>query len=136
MYLLDTDTIIYSLKGNRTVIENLSSHADAPMAISVITFGELVFGARKSPHVMENLAKVYHIREILPIIDITPAIMECFGEIKADLQRQGTSVDDLDLMIGASALTLGYRVVTNNCRHFAKIPGLDLCNWATREERT
>jgi tRNA(fMet)-specific endonuclease VapC len=130
MYLLDTDTIIYSLKGNAHVVRNFASHADAPKAISVVTFGELIFGARRSQRVHENLAKVYRIREMFPIIDVTPAIMEFFGEAKAALQGQGISVADLDLMIGATALVLDYSVVTNNVRHFSRIPGLRLTNWA------
>jgi tRNA(fMet)-specific endonuclease VapC len=130
MYLLDTDTIIYSLKGNQQVMDNLAGHSDAPKAISVITFGELVFGARKSQRVQGNLAKVYRVREIFPIVDITPAIMECFGELKSDLEKSGTSVADLDLMIGATALTIGYIVVTNNVAHFSRIPGLSVENWS------
>ncbi len=130
MYLLDTDTIIYSLKGNQPVMDNFARHADAPKAISVITFGELIFGARRSQRVHENLAKVYRLKELLPVIDLTPAIMECFGELKAELQPQGRSVADLDLMIGATALTLGYCIITNNTRHFSLIPGLKTENWA------
>jgi len=130
MYLLDTDTIIYSLKGHRQVMDNIARHRDAPKAISVITFGELIFGARKSQRMQENLAKVYRVRELFPIIDATPAIMECFGELKAGMQQNGISVADLDLMIGATALTIGYSVVTNNVVHFSRIPGLRVENWS------
>lgn len=130
MFLLDTDTIIYSLKGNRKVMDNLARYADVPKAISVITFGELIFGARKSQQVQKNLAKVYRVREMFPIVDISPAIMECFGEVKAEQQSRGVSVADLDLMIGVSALTMGYSVVTNNVQHFARIPGLNVVNWS------
>jgi tRNA(fMet)-specific endonuclease VapC len=72
MYLLDTDTIIYLLKGNRPVMDNFARHADAPKAISVITFGELIFGARRSQRVHENLAKVYRLKELLPVIASSP----------------------------------------------------------------
>lgn len=130
MYLLDTDTVIYSLKGNRQVLGNVARHGDAPKAISVITFGELIFGARRSQRVHENLAKVYRLKELFPVIDVTPAIMECFGEVKAELQQKGLSIADLDLMIGATALTLGYAIVTNNARHFRAIPGLKIANWS------
>lgn len=129
MYLLDTDILIYSLKGNRQVMDNFARHADAPKAISVVTFGELIFGARKSLCVNENLAKVYRIREMFPVIDLTPAIMECFGDMKAELQLRGISVADLDLEIAATALTMGCSIVTNNTRHFRKIPGLKIENW-------
>jgi tRNA(fMet)-specific endonuclease VapC len=130
MYLLDTDTLIYSLKGDQTVVDNFRRHAEDPKAVSVITYGELVFGAACSQRVTENLAKVHRLKEVFPVIDVSPAIMETFGTLKADLRKNGTPVDDFDLLIGATALTLGYRVVTNNERHFSKIPGLDVVNWA------
>lgn len=129
MYLLDTDTLIYSLKGESNVMENFRNHAADPKAISVITYGELVFGAHGSQRVTENLAKVYRLKEIFPLIDISPAIMDTFGVLKADLRKSGTPVDDFDLFIGATALTIGYSVVTNNERHYKKIPGLTVINW-------
>lgn len=132
MYLLDTDILIYSLKGEPTVIENIKRHASDPKAISVITYGELIFGAQLSQKVMENLAKAHRIKEIFPLIEITPSIVETFGAMKADLRRNGTPVDDFDLLIGATALTMGYSVVTNNEKHFKKIPGLTINNWTKR----
>lgn len=82
MYLLDTDILIYSLKGESTVLENFKKFATEPKAISVITYGELVFGAQCSQKATENLAKVYKIKEIFPLIDVTPAIMDIFGALK------------------------------------------------------
>ncbi len=130
MYLLDTDTLIYSLKGEPAVLANFKKHAAAPKAVSVITYGELVFGAQGSQRITENLAKVYRLKEIFPLVDVTPAIMDIFGALKADLRKNGTPVDDFDLLIGATALTIGYCVVTNNERHYAKIPGLEVVNWS------
>jgi tRNA(fMet)-specific endonuclease VapC len=129
MYLLDTDTLIYSFKGNEKVIENIKNHADAPKALSVISYGELIYGAHKSAQVSSNLAKVHRLREILPIIDTTSSIMECYGSIKAELSKKGITVDDFDLLIGSTAITLGYTVVTNNEKHFKKIPDLKIVNW-------
>lgn len=130
MYLLDTDTLIYSLKGETAVLDNFRRHAADPKAVSVITYGELVFGAQASQRVTENLAKVYRLKEIFPLVDVTPAIMDIFGALKAELRNNGTPVDDFDLLIGATAITMGYRVVTNNERHYTKIPGLEVVNWA------
>jgi tRNA(fMet)-specific endonuclease VapC len=133
MYLLDTDTLIYSLKGDPVVVANFRKFASVPKAISVISYGELVFGAHRSQRVTENLAKVYRLKEIFPLVDVTPAIMDVFGVLKAQLFDKGTPVDDFDLMIGASALTTGYCVVTKNERHYSKIPGLTVVNW-TQED--
>lgn len=129
MYLLDTDIIIYSLKGNKKVVDNIRLHADSPKAISVITYGELVYGAKKSQQMENNLAKVHRLREIFPIVQISCAIMDTFGSLKAKLNSKGTVVDDFDLLIAATAKTIGYCVVSNNEKHFSKIPGLMLENW-------
>ncbi len=129
MYLLDTDTLIYFLKGHETVVENFRARTNRPKAISVITYGELVFGAHKSERTAENLAKVRRLAEIYPVMEITRSIMDGFGEIKAALSADGLTVDDFDLQIGCTALALNYTVVTNNQKHFQKIPGLKVENW-------
>ncbi len=85
-----------------------------------------------SQRVTENLAKVHRIKEIFPLIEITPSIMETFGALKAELRRNGTPVDDFDLLIGATGITMGYSIVTNNEKHFKKIPGLSITNWTKR----
>jgi tRNA(fMet)-specific endonuclease VapC len=61
--------------------------------------------------------------------------METFAEIKADLQNQGNVIDDMDLLIAATALTMNYTLVTNNERHFSRIPGLQIENWAIEESK-
>ena len=129
MYLLDTDTVIYFLKGHSRVVENFKAHRKIPKALSVITYGELIFGCRKSQHVVENLARIRQLAECYPIFDVTRSIMECFGEMKALLTRSGKPVDDFDLLIACTALTMNYTIVTNNVKHFQKITGLKVVNW-------
>ena len=130
MFLLDTDIIIYSLKGLPKVVENIQINADEPKALSVISYGELVYGAYKSAQVSSNLAKVHRLRDFFPVIDASSSILECFGSIKAYLSKKGITVDDFDLLIGSTAITCGYTLVTNNERHFKKIPDLKMVNWA------
>ncbi len=55
--------------------------------------------------------------------------MDCFGLIKSELSKNGLTVDDFDLLIGSTAITYGYTLVTNNEKHFIKIPGLKVVNW-------
>ena len=130
MYLIDTDILIYSLKGQSEVMGHLQRTATAPKALSVISYGELLYGARKSARPDENLARVRRLGEVLPVIDVSPAVMEAFGSLKARLEQDGRRLDDFDLVIAATAITIGYRLVTNNERHFARIDGLHLENWA------
>ena len=130
MFLLDTDTLIYFLKGNARVVDNFKAHRTFPKAFSVITYGELIYGCRKSQRAVENLARVRQLAESYPIIDVTRSVMECFGEMKALLTKSGKPLDDFDLLIGCTALTMNYAVVTNNEKHYQKIPGLKVVNWA------
>jgi tRNA(fMet)-specific endonuclease VapC len=132
MYLIDTDTLIYALKGIPEVVARFEDRASSPMAISVISYGELVYGAEKSAHRIENLARARRIGEIYPIVDVTPATMEVFGSLKASLEDEGKKLDDFDLIIASTALTLNYRLVTNNERHFRRVPGLEVENWSRR----
>jgi tRNA(fMet)-specific endonuclease VapC len=129
MYLLDTDTIIYAIKGEPPVTRRLEEKANQPKAVSVITYGELLFGAMKSTAPQVNLPKVRRITELFPVIEVSRAIMETFGSLKAELQKRGKAVDDFDLVIASTALVHSYSLVTNNERHFRNIPGLRLENW-------
>ncbi len=130
MYLLDADTIIYALKGDRHVRRRFEEMVAQPKAVSVITYGELFFGAMKSSSQHANLAKVRRVAELFPVVEVSRATMETFGSLKADLERRGKVVDDFDLIIGSTALVLNYALVTNNERHYRHIPGLRVDNWA------
>ena len=130
MYLLDTDIIIYFLKGVPEVIRNVEAHTVDPKALSAVTYGELVFGAMKSSRPIENMAKVRRVTELFPVIDASRAIMETFGTIKADIEKRGKRIDDFDLLIAATALYLNYTVATNNEKHYQDVQGLSVKNWA------
>lgn len=131
MFLIDTDIIIYSFKKYPKVLNKFEIHRNDPKAISVITYGELAYGARRSVNKVENLAKINRLAELFPIIDVSRAVMDTFGMIKTSMQSRGISLDDFDLLVGATALTLNYTIVTNNEKHFKKIPGLKVVNWST-----
>jgi tRNA(fMet)-specific endonuclease VapC len=130
MFLIDTDILIYSLKGDPAVMDHLNRTASSAKAISVISYGELLYGAHKSARPIDNLARVRRLGEVLPVIDISPAIMEAFGSLKARLEESGNRLDDFDLVIAATAITIGYRLVTNNEKHFSRIEGLEIEDWA------
>ncbi|MDA8163461.1 MAG: type II toxin-antitoxin system VapC family toxin [Desulfobacteraceae bacterium] len=129
MFLLDTDTIIYALKGEESVRANLAGHRLSPMAVSTVTLMELYYGACKSQNVDANLAKVKMIESTFEIIPPGPETGEIFGRLKAGLEAQGRPLADLDLIIAATALTRNFTLVTNNQRHFQRVQGLKLANW-------
>ncbi|PKL37986.1 MAG: VapC toxin family PIN domain ribonuclease [Spirochaetae bacterium HGW-Spirochaetae-1] len=131
-YLIDTNIIIYSIKGDSIVHDHLLKNENIPKSISVITYGELLFGAKKSQSYEKNLAIVYRIKELFPILDIDKAIIETFSELKAGLQKGGSPIDDFDLLIASTALTMNSTLVTNNEKHFNRIKGLKIENWSKK----
>jgi tRNA(fMet)-specific endonuclease VapC len=131
-YLIDTDIIIYSLKNNETVRDNFAKNANALKAISVISYGELLLGALRSQQITRNTAVVRRIAGLFPIIEVSSSVMETFAEIKATLLSRGGPLDDMDLIIASTALIHNLTLVTNNERHFARVPGLKIENWAKK----
>ena len=128
-YLIDTDVIIYSLKGNPAVRDWMLANQNIPKFMSVISYGELLYGAGKSMHPDKNLAVARRVAELFPVIDLGKGIMEVFSGLKTKLERAGTKLDDMDLMIGATAIYMNLSLVTNNKRHFERIDDLELASW-------
>ena len=129
MFLLDTDTVTFSLKGHPAVRENLRRHLHDPLKISVITFMELYYGAFKSQRPAGNLAKVKTLEQTIEIVSVGMETAELFGMLKAQLENRGERLDDFDLAIAACALAHNLTLVTNNTDHFGRIADLKLANW-------
>ncbi|MBQ7366273.1 MAG: type II toxin-antitoxin system VapC family toxin [Spirochaetaceae bacterium] len=128
-YLIDTNIIIYRLKNLGNVNANFLKNKDKHMSLSVISYGELVFGAKKSKAVEKNMETVNAIKSIFPLLEITSEIMNIFGEIKAYTQKIGKTIDDMDLLIAATAITNNFTLVTHNTKHFKNIPNLKVEDW-------
>ena len=128
-YLIDTDIIIFNLKGNPAVQEQFRAKESIPKVISVITYGELLYGAKLSNQTEKNLALIHRLPEIFPIVGVTRGVIESFVEIKRSLEERGNRLEDMDLLIAATAMTLNYRLVTNNVKHYRRIRGLEIENW-------
>jgi tRNA(fMet)-specific endonuclease VapC len=129
MYLLDTDTVIYILKGDPATTEHLKRHIHDSMKISVVTYMELYYGAYKSQRITANAARVKALGQSIEMAPINAAVAETFGMIKAALESGGHRLDDFDLAIAATALAYNLVLVTNNTDHFSRIDGLRLDNW-------
>ena len=130
MYLLDTDIIIYSLKGHSAVKKNLERNLHAALKISIVTLMELYYGAYKSQKVASNIGKIKRIEDAVEIIALGRESAEIFAMLKADLEKSGNPLDDFDLILAACALSHDLVLVTNNVKHFQRIQGLKFENWA------
>ena len=129
MYLLDTNTVIYILKGDPVVVANLKKHTHDPIKLGTITLMELYYGAYKSQKVTSNLAKIKNLENIMEIIPVGEEVAEIFGREKVRLEKEGIPLDDFDLVVGCCALAHNLTLVTNNVKHFRRIEGLQVINW-------
>lgn len=128
-HLLDTDICIYWLKGRPEVKERLQVVGLDRVAISVITVAELYFGAYNSARVDENLTRACTFAKQITVLPLDDAVLAAFGRLKAELRRQGQPLPDFDLLIAATALAQERILVTNNVRHYKRIPDVQLENW-------
>ncbi len=127
-YMLDTSTVSYLLKGHPAVSRRVVNVPMASLCVSSITEGELLFGLAKRPD-----AKRLHtaVREFLLRVDVLPwdsAVAECYGAVRADMERQGKILGPLDLLIATHALGAGAVLVTND-RAFCQVAGLHVEDW-------
>ena len=128
-YLIDTDTIIFALRGNSNVLAKFEENKNLPISISLITYAELVFGAKRSQNEQKNMIKINPIRDIYPIEKLNEGIMEVFADIKAKMFDKGIRIEDMDLLIAATAIYNELTLVTNNTKHFENVPNLKIENW-------
>jgi tRNA(fMet)-specific endonuclease VapC len=97
------------------------------MAISVITIAELTHGIYRadSPERSElRAAFVEAIADKLTIHDLTPTLAKLVGRIEGEQASTGNTIAFEDLVIGATALSLNFSILTSNPKHFLRIPGL------------
>ncbi len=128
MILLDTDTCIEILRGNKEVIQ-ARSKAEDMVAMSFMSVGELYYGAEKSSNRKTNLDLVDEFMLSVDIIHTDLDILKKFGEIKAILQTKGLSLPDADCLIAATCLTKCTKLITGNTKHFIRIETLITENW-------
>ena len=119
---------IYFLKNQYGVAEHIKAVGNKNCFISDITLAELYFGASNSGQKEHKIKGVKAIEKYFTVIPIQKAL-ECYGDCKAVLKKQGKLIDDFDLLIGATAVTCNLIMVTENVKHLARIPNINIENW-------
>ncbi len=130
-YLLDTDMCIYLLNGDERVKSRVAQVGVEAISVSILTVGELYFGAYNSARLEANLERIHEfLSSPGPIVlSIDDAAAEYFGKFKAALRRDGKPIGDVDLLIAGVAASRDLKVVTNNTEHFERIADISLENW-------
>ena len=132
-YMLDTNIVIYVIKRRPVeLLEVFNSHV-GQMCISSITLAELLHGVEKSEKQEQNLFKVEDFVSRLEILNYGDKAAAHYGDIRADLERKGTTIGVNDLHIAGHARSEGLTLVTNNTREFERVEALRLKNWLETE---
>lgn len=129
-YMLDTNICIYAIKHKpEQVFIKLQQHDSKDVCISAVTYAELVHGVEKSKAVEKNRLALTLLLANIEILDFNSSAADYYGKVRADLEKAGTPIGPLDMMIAGHAKSLGYTVVTNNIKEFKRVKGLKLENW-------
>jgi tRNA(fMet)-specific endonuclease VapC len=127
-YLLDTDSVSFALRGQGEVGARLQTQRPSDLCISAITLAELRYGAdRKGSRKLHRLIDTF--ATAVEVVSFDEAAAAEFGRIGSILAERGTPIGEFDVLIAAHAVSLQCTLVTNNVRHFAKVPGLSVENW-------
>ena len=95
-----------------------------------MTIAELYYGAEKSKEPSKNMDTIEKLLLTMEIVHTDISILKRFGVIKANLQKQGEPIADADILIASATLEKADKLITGNTRHFERIAGLALENWA------
>jgi tRNA(fMet)-specific endonuclease VapC len=130
-YLLDTNICIYiRQKKPEEVLRRFEKLRPGEAALSVITYGELLYGAAKSQQRLAALERLRELIHFLPALPLPETAADAYGRIRAELESKGEMIGNNDLWIAAHAVAAGLTLVTNNEREFRRVRGLKVRNWA------
>jgi len=130
-FLLDTNICIYIIKRKPLdVIERFNQTKISQIGISSITLSELLYGVSKSSKPEQNQIALTQFIAPLEVLPYSDEAAHYYGPLRAYLEKQGTPIGSLDMLIAAHALSINSTLVTNNEKEFNRIPNLKINNWA------
>ncbi len=145
-YLLDTDTVIFMIRGTKSSNRQQASRDRAlklvdrcrqaqangdTLAVSAITVAELEFGARRSDRPDDELRAMHKVLSPFCRVDFDAnRAPPRYGDIRHELETVGQPIGAMDLLIAAHALSMQATLVTNNLAHFTRVSGLVVENWS------
>ena len=136
-YLLDTNICIYIRRRRPPeILQRFLRLQVGEAAISVVTFGELIYGAEKSSQREPAIRQLEELVSLLPVLPLPADAGRSYGALRADLETDGRVIGNNDLWITAHAKAAKLILVTNNEREFQRVSGLEIQNWAKSKGST
>ena len=131
-YMLDTNICIYIIKQKpKNVIERFRQAQVSEIGVSSTTLSELEYGVMKSAKSEQNKLALVQFIAPIEISAYDDVAAQHYGVIRAHLERQGTPIGSLDMLIAAHALSQNSVLITNNESEFKRVSNLKIENWAT-----
>lgn len=129
-FMLDTNICIYIIKRQPShVLDHFKKIEISQISISSISLSELLYGVSKSSKPEQNLMALTQFVAPLEILPYGDEAAQYYGEIRAHLEKQGTLIGSLDMLIAAHALSIDCTLITNNEKEFNRVPNLKIENW-------
>lgn len=129
-FLLDTNVCVQYLNGTSTTLKhNFESCQSDLIYLCSIVKAELMYGAIKSANPKKNMPKLKRFLEGFVSLSFDDQCAEVYGEIRAQLEKEGNIIGPYDMMIAAVALRNNMTLISHNTREFSRIPLLDLDDW-------
>jgi tRNA(fMet)-specific endonuclease VapC len=136
-FLLDTNICIYIRRRRPPeILRRFRRLEVGEAAISVVTFGELIYGAEKSEQRDAAMRQLEELASLLPVLPLPVDAGRSYGALRAELETDGRVIGNNDLWIAAHAKVAKLILVTNNEREFQRVSGLKIQNWAKSEHST
>ncbi len=129
MYLLDTNTLIYFFKGMGKVEENLFSYSPKDIFIPSIVIYELQVGIAKSNNPQKRDEQLSTLLEQINTIEFGNKEAKVSAIIRADLERKGTPIGPIDVLIAGCAKAHNLTLIAHNTKEFSRVEGLSLSDW-------
>jgi tRNA(fMet)-specific endonuclease VapC len=130
-YLLDTDTCIAVLRGQKNAVEAIQQIKPDQIAIPSITRYELTYGALRlgAKRRKAELAKIEKFLDLIDELPFQKTTAQIAARIRRELESKGLPIGPMDLQIAATALESACNLITGNEREFGRIKGLETENW-------
>jgi predicted nucleic acid-binding protein len=125
--ILDTSVLIEAERREFEIDKFTENRGDEIFGLSVITVAELLHGVHRadsSKRRLKRSAYVEKVIELFPVYVFDISTARIYSELWSDLSSRGIQIGAHDLIIGSTALSLGFSVATFNIRHFERIEGL------------
>lgn len=129
-FMLDTNICIYIQRRKpQTVLERFTELRPGQAVISIVTWGELLYGAAKSREARKAYKVLDEFASFVPVLPMPADCGKAYGTVHADLEKRGLPIGNNDLWIAAHAIAADLTLITNNAREFRRIPHLKIENW-------